>query len=41
VTPESLILALLILAAATLYASVGHAGASAYLAAMALFGLAP
>lgn len=40
-TPESLILALLILAAATLYASVGHAGASAYLAAMALFGLAP
>lgn len=41
VTPESLLLALLFLAAATLYASVGHAGASAYLAAMALLGLAP
>ena len=40
-TPESLLLALLFLAAATLYASVGHAGASAYLAAMALVGLAP
>lgn len=40
-TPESLVLALLFLAAATLYASVGHAGASAYLAAMALLGLAP
>lgn len=40
-TPESLLLALLFLAAATLYASVGHAGASAYLAAMALLGLAP
>jgi hypothetical protein len=40
-TPESLVLALLFLAAATLYASVGHAGASAYLAAMALVGLAP
>jgi hypothetical protein len=31
----------LILAAASLYASVGHAGASGYLAAMALFGIAP
>jgi uncharacterized membrane protein YfcA len=41
VTPESLLLALLFLAAATLYASVGHAGASAYLAAMAVVGLAP
>jgi uncharacterized membrane protein YfcA len=41
VTPESLLLALLFLAAATLYASVGHAGASAYLAAMALVGVAP
>jgi uncharacterized protein len=41
VTPESLLLALLFLAAATLYASVGHAGASAYLAAMALLGLTP
>lgn len=40
-TLESLLLALLFLAAATLYASVGHAGASAYLAAMALLGLAP
>jgi uncharacterized membrane protein YfcA len=34
-------LALLILLAATLYSSVGHGGASGYLAAMALFGLAP
>lgn len=31
----------LIFAAAVLYSSVGHAGASGYLAAMALFGLAP
>src|SRR5688572_28660110 len=38
---ETVILALLILAAATLYSSVGHGGASGYLAAMALFGLAP
>lgn len=36
-----LILALLIFAAAVLYSSVGHAGASGYLAAMALFGMAP
>lgn len=36
-----LILTVLILVAATLYSSVGHAGASGYLAAMALFGLAP
>ena len=35
------ILTLLILAAATLYASVGHGGGSGYLAAMALFGVAP
>lgn len=35
------ILAALIFAAALLYSSVGHAGASGYLAAMALFGLAP
>ena len=35
------ILAGLIFAAALLYSSVGHAGASGYLAAMALFGLAP
>jgi uncharacterized membrane protein YfcA len=34
-------LTVLILAAALLYASVGHAGASGYLAAMALFGVAP
>lgn len=36
-----LILGGLILIAAALYSSVGHAGASGYLAAMALFGLAP
>src|SRR5262249_39514112 len=35
------ILGLLIFAAAVLYSSVGHAGASGYLAAMALFGVAP
>ncbi|MCC2636997.1 MAG: sulfite exporter TauE/SafE family protein [Moraxellaceae bacterium] len=35
------LLALLMFLAALLYASVGHAGASGYLAAMALFGLAP
>jgi uncharacterized membrane protein YfcA len=40
-TPESLLLAALFFAAALLYASVGHAGASAYLAAMALVGFAP
>ena len=34
-------LTILIMAAALLYASVGHAGASGYLAAMALFGIAP
>jgi len=38
---EAFILAGLIFAAAMLYSSVGHAGASGYLAAMALFGLAP
>jgi uncharacterized membrane protein YfcA len=41
VIPEAILLALLFMAAAALYASVGHAGASAYLAAMALVGLAP
>jgi uncharacterized membrane protein YfcA len=41
VGPDDILLALLFLAAATLYASVGHAGASAYLAAMALVGVAP
>lgn len=46
-TPQSMepstvaALAVLILAAAMLYSSVGHAGASGYLAAMALFGVAP
>jgi len=40
-TNDVIILSLLILAAAALYSSVGHAGASGYLAAMALFGLAP
>ena len=39
--PETWILAALIFLAASLYASVGHGGASGYLAAMALFGLAP
>jgi hypothetical protein len=38
---QTLLLALLFLAAAILYGSVGHAGASGYLAAMALVGLAP
>jgi uncharacterized protein len=38
---DVLLLSLLILAAAALYSSVGHGGASGYLAAMALFGLAP
>lgn len=36
-----LLLALCVGAAATLYSSVGHGGASAYIALMALFGLAP
>lgn len=41
-TEESiLILSGLIFVAAMLYSSVGHGGASGYLAAMALFGLAP
>ncbi|MSU57371.1 MAG: sulfite exporter TauE/SafE family protein [Pedosphaera sp.] len=38
---DTLLLALLIFVAALLYSSVGHAGASGYLAAMALFNLAP
>ncbi len=38
---EALVLGALFFAAALLYAGVGHAGASAYLAAMALVGLAP
>lgn len=40
-TPDMLWLAILFLLVATLYSSVGHAGASGYLAAMALIGLAP
>ena len=38
---ETILLTLLIFIAALLYSSVGHAGASGYLAAMALFNLAP
>lgn len=38
---SELALTLCIFAAALLYSSVGHAGASGYLAAMALFGVAP
>jgi uncharacterized membrane protein YfcA len=38
---EYILLAALIFLAALLYASVGHAGASGYLAAMALIGVAP
>lgn len=40
-TPDDLLLAVLILAAAALYSAIGHGGASAYLAAMGLVGLAP
>ena len=38
---QTILLAALFLIAATLYGSVGHAGASAYLASMALVGIAP
>lgn len=38
-TPEDILLAALFFAAALLYSSVGHAGASAYIAAMALVGV--
>ncbi|MCA1641094.1 MAG: TSUP family transporter, partial [Acidobacteria bacterium] len=38
---DVILLSLLVLCAAALYSSVGHGGASGYLAAMALFGLAP
>jgi uncharacterized membrane protein YfcA len=38
---DTLLLTLLIFIAALLYASVGHGGASGYLAAMALFNIAP
>ena len=40
-TPALVALLALIAFAALLYSSVGHGGASGYLAAMALFGLAP
>jgi len=38
---ETVVIAILFFAAAALYASVGHAGASAYLAVMGLFSFAP
>src|SRR4051812_39968411 len=38
---ETLIIAVLFLAGAALYASVGHGGASSYLAIMGLFSFAP
>ena len=41
VTPPELLLAALFFAVAVLYSSVGHAGASGYIAAMALLGFAP
>jgi uncharacterized membrane protein YfcA len=41
ITETALLLALLIFVMATLYSSVGHAGASGYLAAMALLSVAP
>jgi uncharacterized protein len=40
-TPDIALLSGLIFAAAVIYTSVGHAGASGYIAAMALFGLTP
>ena len=40
-SPAGLALLALIFIAAVLYSSVGHGGASGYLAAMALFGMAP
>jgi uncharacterized protein len=40
-SPTVITIALLMLAAALLYSSVGHAGASGYLAVMALFSIAP
>jgi uncharacterized membrane protein YfcA len=41
VESESLVLAALLLVMALLYASVGHGGASGYLASMALLGISP
>lgn len=38
---QEILLAILLFAGAALYSSVGHAGSSAYQAAMALFGVAP
>ena len=38
---DPIVLGILFFAGALLYASVGHAGASAYLAAMALLGVSP
>lgn len=40
-TSQTFLIAIAFVAAAALYASVGHAGASAYLAVMGLFGFAP
>ncbi len=40
-TTTAIIIAALIFIVAVLYSTVGHAGASGYLAAMALFGMAP
>src|SRR5207253_966221 len=40
-TTIALVIAGLIFVVALLYSTVGHAGASGYLAAMALFGIAP
>jgi uncharacterized membrane protein YfcA len=40
-TLDAALIGILILVAALLYSSVGHGGASAYLAVMALFGIAP
>src|SRR5215203_2877767 len=40
-TAEIILIAFLIFAAAMLYSSVGHGGASGYLAVMALFSFAP
>ncbi len=40
-TTSVILIAVFLLAAAMLYASVGHAGASGYLAVMAIFGVAP
>src|SRR5207237_3009922 len=41
VTTIALVIAGLIFVVALLYSTVGHAGASGYLAAMALFGISP